>query len=307
MPAIFQPAASLVALYGTPGHDEINPALVLALTTPLFFGMMFGDVGYGLVLLAATVAARRQLGQWTPVAVTCSLASAGFGLLCGSVFGVEHWLPAVWLRPVEEPFRLLAAALWAGVAFIFTTFVLKASTLFRQGRRLEACIGLPGGAGALAYAGAVLGVRALYAQQGVPLIAWGAVLAGTTTAALYAVLEIRAHGRSKMADLASDYFHLLLTLLTNTLSFLRLAAFAMSHAALSTALFLVLETIPQTPAWWAVRIPVLLLGATLILVLHTLVVAIQTIRLEFYEGLTRYYRGDGRPYRPLSFPARTPT
>lgn len=305
VPGIFRPAASLIELYGAPGYDEINPALVIAITTPLFFGMMFGDAGYGLLLLMAAVASRRPLGQWTPVAVSCSLASLVFGVLYGSVFGVEHWLPAVWLRPVEEPFRLLGVALWVGVAFIFTTFMLTAATLLRQDRRREAVLGLHGGAGAVFYLGAVLAFRGVYLQQGVSPAAAGLVLAGLFIAMVHAALEIRAHGRSMLADLASEYFHLLLSLLTNTLSFLRLAAFALSHAALSAALFLVLETIPATPIGWVFRLAVLLVGSVAMLELNILVVAIQTIRLQFYEGLTRYYRGDGRAYRPLRFPATT--
>lgn len=305
LPGVFRPAASLIALYGTPGYDEINPALVLAATTPLFFGMMFGDVGYGLVLLVTALAAGRYLGQWMPVAVSCSLASVVFGLLYGSVFGVEHWLPALWLRPIDEPFRLLAVALWAGVAFIVVTFALKAATLLRQGRRREAVLGLQGGAGALVYVGAVLGIREFYLQQDSSFAAGSLVLGGLIVATINTVLEIRAHGRTILAGLASEYFHLVLSLLTNTLSFLRLAAFALSHAALSAALFLVLGTIPATAVGWVFRFAVLLIGSVLILVMHTLVVAIQTIRLEFYEGLTRYYRGDGRTYRPLRFPATT--
>ncbi len=305
VPRMLRPAASLIALYGSPGYDEINPALVIAITTPLFFGMMFGDAGYGLVLLVAAVATRRRLGQWRPVAVSCSLASFLFGLLYGSVFGVEHWIPALWLRPVEEPFRLLEMALWGGVAFILTTFVLKAATLLRQDRGREALMGLQGGAGAVFYLGAVLASRGLYLQQGVSWAATSLVLGGLAVAAAHAALEIRAHGRSMLTDLASEYFHLLLSLLTNTLSFLRLAAFALSHAAVSAALFLVMETIPPTPVGWVFRLTFLLVASAVMLGLHILVVAIQTIRLQFYEGLTRYYRGDGRPYRPLRFPATT--
>jgi V/A-type H+-transporting ATPase subunit I len=124
--------------------------------------------------------------------------------------------------------------------------------------------------------------------------------------AIYAVREVRAHGQAALAELGIELFHGSLTLLTNTLSFLRLAAFALAHAALSLALFLILKTIPPTPAGWAVRMVVLLFGMAVILVLDTLAVAVQTIRLQFYEGLARYYRGDGLPYSPLRFPAAAP-
>jgi vacuolar-type H+-ATPase subunit I/STV1 len=138
VPPVLQPAATLLALYGRPGHDELNPMLVVVAATPFLFGMMFGDVGYGLLLGVVALVCRRRLRHWLAPVLSCSLASVIFGFLYGSVFGVEDWLPALWLRPMEEPFRLLAFSLGVGVVLLLLTFVLKASTLLRQGRREEA-------------------------------------------------------------------------------------------------------------------------------------------------------------------------
>jgi V/A-type H+-transporting ATPase subunit I len=67
------------------------------------------------------------------------------------------------------------------------------------------------------------------------------------------------------------------------------------------ALFLLVEMIPPTVVGWVFRVILLVLGSALILMLDVLAVAVQTIRLEFYEGLSRYYRGDGQVYQPLQF------
>jgi V/A-type H+-transporting ATPase subunit I len=305
VPAVFRPGVSLVSLYGLPGYDEINPTLVLALTMPLLFGMMFGDVGFGLLLALAGLVCRRRLGHWLAPVLSCSLGSVAFGLLYGSVFGVEHWLPALWLRPIEAPFRLLAAALWIGVAFVLMTFVLKALSLVRQGRRHEAVFGFQAGAGAACYLGAVALCQAVFRGQGVPWAALGLILLGLVATAVNAASEVRAHGLTALTDLATEYFHGTLTLLTNTLSFLRLAAFALAHAALTKALFLLVAMLPPTLIGWLFRILLLAAGSVLILVLDVLAVAVQTIRLEFYEGLARYYRGDGQAYQPLRFPGAT--
>jgi V/A-type H+-transporting ATPase subunit I len=305
VPAIFRPGVSLVSLYGPPGYDEINPTLVLALSTPLLFGMMFGDVGYGVLLAAAAILLRRWLGHWIAVVLSCSLASVVFGFLYGSVFGVEHWLPAIWLRPMDEPFRLLAFSLWAGVGFIVLAFLLKAASLLRQGRRQEALLGFQGGGGAVLYFGAVFVCRSLYVDQAVSVPAMLLFVGGLALTAIHAANELNTQGRSAVAELATEYFHGILSLLTNTLSFLRLAAFALSHAALSMALFFLVEMIPPTTLGWALRVVVLVVGSTVALVLHVLVVAVQTIRLQFYEGLTRYFRGDGRVFQPLQFPETT--
>lgn len=301
VPSLFRPVIQLVSLYGSPGYSELNPMLVIAATTPLFFGMMFGDVGHGLLLLLATIALRRWLRSWVVFGVSCGVGAIIFGLLYGSVFGVEHWLAPLWMRPMDDPFRLLAVALWMGVVFVLLTFVLKAANLLRQGEWLTAIIGLPGLGGAAFYLGAVLLAQSLYVGQRVPPLVTALSLAGLLLIGWHTALEIRRQGRSVVADLVSEYFHTLLALFTNTLSFLRLAAFALAHAALSIATFLVMDTIPPTVLGWVFRAVVFLLGTLIILVLDGLAVGIQTIRLQFYEGLARYYRGDGQLFRPLRF------
>ncbi|MBI3462206.1 MAG: hypothetical protein HY000_03980 [Planctomycetes bacterium] len=306
VPLMFRASAALVSLYGAPGYDELNPALVLAATTPVLFGMMFGDVGYGLLLVIAALAGRRRLRTWVAPLLSCGIGSTVFGFLYGSVFGVEHWLPALWLRPMDEPFRLLETALWVGVGFLLATFLLKAISLALQGRTREAIFGFQAGAGAVFYGGAVLALRSLHLEQAVPSLALGLIAGGLLLAVVHGIQQLRAHGRSKLTDLLSEFFHGSLTLLTNTLSFLRLAAFALAHSALSMALFMLVETIPPTAAGWPFRVGVFVGGSLLILVLDALAVGVQTIRLEFYEGLARYYRGDGQVYRPLRFPQATP-
>ena len=303
---ILRPGASLVSLYGTPGYDEIDPTLILTITAPLFFGMMFGDLGYGLLLSLMALAGRRWLTQWVPLVAFCGLSSAVFGLLYGSVFGVEGWMPALWLRPMEEPYRLLEVALWMGVGFVLLTFVLRGVILLRQGRRLEAFSGFNATGGAFFYIGAVFIFRSLYLQESISWAAAAAATGGIVLTSVYNVVEVSRNGSSAATELTVEAFHGVLNLFANTLSFLRLAAFALAHSALSTALFLIVEMIPATTAGWAFRVLTLAGGGAVILVLDLLAVGVQTVRLEFYEGLARYYRGDGHRYQPLKFPQNDP-
>ena len=108
--------------------------------------------GFGLRLLGAlALAFRRRLGRWIAPALSWSASTTIFGLLYGSVFGVEHWLPALWLRPLSDPLQLLAVALWVGVAFMVLTFLLNGVNLWIQGRWREAIFGIRGAAGAMMY------------------------------------------------------------------------------------------------------------------------------------------------------------
>lgn len=301
VPRLLRPGLDLVSMYGTTDYSELNPTLVVAATTPLLFGMMFGDVGHGLMLVLAALLLRRWLRRWVVAGISCGIAAILFGMLYGSVFGMEHWMPALWLRPMEEPFRILEMALWMGVGYVLLSSLLKTANLFHQRQWLAAWIGLQGLAGAAFYLGGVLTIRALYVGEAFPQMATSACLAGLLLAALHTVLELRRHGRAAGMELASEVFHTLLSLFTNTLSFLRLAAFALAHAALSLATFLVMDALPASTLGWLGRSVVFLCGTAVILVLDGLAVGIQTIRLQFYEGLARYYRGEGRVFRPLRF------
>ena len=80
----------------------------------------------------------------------------------------------------------------------------------------------------------------------------------------------------------------------NTLSFLRVAAFSLSHVAFTVAVFTVADTMGVVGHWVA-----LVLGNCFIIVLEGAIVIIQTLRLEYYEGFSRFFHGDGREFRPL--------
>jgi V/A-type H+-transporting ATPase subunit I len=306
VPTLFLPGAVLVRLFGVPAPDELNPALILAITAPFLFGMMFGDLGQSSLIIGLALAFRRRVGPWLAPLVACGMSSFVFGLLYGSIFGMEEWLPALWLRPLKEPFRLLTASLTVGVAFLLLTFMLKAVNLVLQRQWQQALLSFQGGAGAVCYLSAIWLVKDFSRGESVHAPELILLVTGLVMLGLGAVHEIRVTGLSALTQLGTELFHGGLSLITNTLSFLRLAAFALNHGALSLALFLVADAIPRTPVGWLARGLVLVVGTVVILVLDLLVVGVQTIRLEFYEGLTRYYRGDGKEFLPLRFRGTAP-
>ena len=87
--------------------------------------------------------------------------------------------------------------------------------------------------------------------------------------------------------------------ISNTLSFLRLAAFSLNHVALSIAIFTIASMLQSTGYWVTV-----VLGNLFILGLEGAIVGIQTLRLEYYEGFSRFFDGDGRVFRPLTLGKR---
>jgi V/A-type H+-transporting ATPase subunit I len=295
-----QPFARLVLNYGVPRYGEIDPTVLFAISFVLMFGMMFGDVGHGLTIALAGVLLRRRLGQFAALAIAIGASSTLFGLLYGSVFGFEHLLPALWMSPLTDPMRMLGVALGWGVGFILLATLLTIRNRIADGRMREALLDSHGAAGLLLYVGLLTGAWR-YASAG-ELDTVTVLMVCVALAAMFT--HAWQHNQSSaIAERAlivlMEGFESVMAYISNTLSFLRLAAFSLNHVALSIAIFTVADMLQSTGYWVTV-----VLGNVFILVLEGAIVAIQTLRLEYYEGFSRFFGGDGREFRPLTLGSR---
>lgn len=270
---------------GTPGRDEADPSQVLALVMPLLFGYMFGDVGQGLVLVAAGWLLQ---GRW-PLArllIAGGWSAMVFGLLFGNVFTREDWLPALWLHPLDSPLLVLGIPLIAGALLISLGMILTGLEAYWRGN-----LGswLLSDAGLVAvYLGIVSGL--LFAQGYLLAVAG---LLGHVGSQVW--LERRAPAAiTAMAGLLENT----LRVLVNTLSFARVGAFALAHAGLSAAVV----TLAEAAGNPAGQFLLLFVGNALMLTLEVMVVSIQTTRLVLFEFFTRFLRGGGRRFHPLPLP-----
>jgi V/A-type H+-transporting ATPase subunit I len=285
-PRWLKPFELFARALGVPGGDEADPTPLLALVVPLLFGYMFGDVGQGLVLVA--------LGLWLqrryPLArllVPCGASATLFGFLFGSLFSMEHVIPALWLHPLSQPLTVLAVPLVFAVGLLSVGQLLAGLGALRGGRLgdwLLTDLGF-----LVMYLGLVLLVLLPEAGLGwLPLagLAWYLIGAYLVAHRLLGALAAAAH------LLESG-----LQLLTNTLSFARVGAFALAHAALSSAVVTMADTAPG----WAAPL-ILVLGNGVVILLEGLVVSIQTTRLVLLEFFNRFLRGTGRVFTPLPAP-----
>lgn len=299
-PDWLRPFTSLVLNYGVPRYGEIDPTILFAITFVLMFGMMFGDIGHGLTIALAGILLRRYLGQYATLAIAIGLSSTVFGLLYGSVFGFEQVLPALWISPLSDPMRMLGAALGWGVAFILCSSLLTIRNRISDGRLSEALFGNQGAAGLLLYLG-LLSSAWRYVSVGqigtLPLVAVCVAL-GIMSIHSWRYNQGMATGERLLIATMEGY-EAIMAYISNTLSFLRLAAFSLNHVALSVAIFTVAHMLQSTGYWVTV-----VLGNLFILGLEGAIVGIQTLRLEYYEGFSRFFNGDGRAFRPLTLGKR---
>jgi V/A-type H+-transporting ATPase subunit I len=291
-----RPFAALVLNYGVPRYDEIDPTVPFAASFILMFGMMFGDVGQGVVIALAGLVLSRRLGQYGPLVTAVGVSSSLFGLLYGSVFGYERIFPALWVSPLSNPMLMLRVALGWGVGFIVLATLLTIYNRLLEGRRRDALLDSHGAAGLAAYLGLLAGAWRLL-TTGRLGIAIPVVVCVGLGAMIKHSWEENAQGAFVERALIAlvEAYEAIMAYISNTLSFLRLAAFSLNHVALSIAIFTLAGMLHAGGYWVTV-----VLGNVSILVLEGAIVAIQAIRLEYYEGFSRFFSGDGRPFRPLT-------
>jgi V/A-type H+-transporting ATPase subunit I len=284
-PRWLRPFELFARLLGIPATDEADPTPLLAVVVPLLFGYMFGDVGQGLVLVLVGAFLQRRF-EAARLAIAGGVSAMVFGLLFGSVFSVEGLIPPLWLHPLEHPMTVLAVPLAFGVLLLSVGQLLAGlSALWRGELRRWLAMDL----GFLVFYLGVIGLLA--GQPGAPIVALGLVW--------YGVGSFLVHRRI-LGTLAA-VGHLLesgLQILVNTLSFARVGAFALAHAALSDAIV----TMARVPDSALAGLLILVVGNAVVIALEGLVVSIQTTRLVLFEFFNRFLRGGGRVFKPLPAP-----
>lgn len=302
--------APLVETYATVPYADLNPSVVAGLAYVVMFGMMFADVGHGALLLLAAVAIRA--GWWSALdrlrpfwlfVGGAGLASMVFGALYGEFFGPTGVVPVVWLAPLDHPVTLLGAAIGVGAVLLAGAYALGTVNRFREGGWRRATYASSGLAGVAVFVGLALVAGGVYVHRAWLAAAGGIVAAGGLAVA-YAGLFAAAGGRGAgAAQAAIELFDLVVRLASNLVSFARLAAFGLTHAALGKVIWdASTGAAAHGTLGVAGAVVVFLVGNAVALALEGLVVGIQALRLEYYELFSRVFDGEGRPFRPWHVP-----
>jgi len=334
LPGVLRPFQRLVRGFGVPGYREIEPTLLFAVSFLLMFGVMFGDLGHGVCLLLAGLLVRRRsvrpagkdLGY---LIATAGLTSALFGALFqGTFFGTSlsrwGWSLTLGLEPLRlgesgaDPaasvMRYLAFSIALGGCLVSLGVLLNIIARVRTGQYEAGLLGRFGLAGFIFYWGA-LGIAAKIALMGrgwmdvwlaVALVALP-LLVLAFHEPLYAMLAGLPHPERSPAKILSEalleMWDTVTTYVANTFSFLRVAAFALSHVALCFTIFVMQGIVEELPggALWSVL--VFVVGTVVVLGLEGLVVGIQVLRLEYYEFFSKFLQGGGREFAPFHLDA----
>jgi len=308
-----QPFRPLVQSYGTTPYGDLDPTVFTVVSFILMFGIMFGDVGHGLVLVLLSLWLRsRRKGRFAGIRrfwvipFAAGLAGMFFGLLYGEAFGPTGLVPTLWLDPLEEPVTLLLVGLAIGAVLLTISYVLGIVNRCRRGGFREALLGQFGIAGLMVFVGGLLLAGGVYAELLVLEVS-GAIVGGVGLVLLAIGLVLEAgHGAAALTQAGVEFFDAVVRLFSNLVSFTRLAAFGLMHAALGLVVFEAASALWGGPVGVVLATLVFLGGNAVTFALEALVTGVQALRLEYYELYSRIFSGEGHAFAPWAMPVRSP-
>lgn len=317
-----KPFEMFVEMYGLPSYNDIDPTPFVAFTYSLLFGIMFGDLGQGLLLVAAGA----LLWKWKRMNIgrvinRIGISSCVFGTLYGSVFGFEELLTPLFVgvfgltgKPIEimAPEMtnvILLSAVGLGVCLICISILLDIYIGFKR-RDIERAVFSANGIAGLLFYGSILFGAATLAVTGRNLFTAPYVV-GLILLPLAIILFKEPLGRlakgysgknalpedgmgAYLTEGAFELFEVVLSFFSNTMSFLRVGGFVLSHAGMMAVVFTLSDMVGS-----AASPVVIIIGNLFVIGMEGLIVGIQVLRLEFYEMFSRYFDGNGKPYTPI--------
>ena len=314
-PRFFKPFEMFIRMYGLPANDEMDPTMFVALTYTFIFGAMFGDVGQGLCLFVfgGLLYLIKKINLAGIISIA-GLFSTFFGFMFGSIFGFEDVIPALWLRPMNNmmsvPFigklnTVFIVAIGFGMCLILLCMVFNILNAWKARDVEHIWFDTNSVAGLVFYGSAVASIAlilngktlpggiVLFIMFGVPLIL--IFLKEPLTALIEKKSEVMPKEKGMfVVQGLFEMFEVLLSYFSNTLSFVRIGAFAVSHAAMMEVVLMLAGAESGNLNWIVV-----VLGNLFVCGMEGLIVGIQVLRLEYYEMFSRFYKGTGRKFEPF--------
>jgi V/A-type H+-transporting ATPase subunit I len=302
--------APLVDTYASVPYVDVDPTAIAGLAFVFMFGMMFADAGQGLLLVVLGLLLRagrpsrlaRFRAAW-PFLLGAGISATVFGVLFGEFFGPTEVLPVLWVRPLEEPILLLAVAIGIGACLLSGAYVLGTVNRWREGGWRLALVSPTGIAGIAVFLGMGLASLGAYLAQGWLVIAGIVVVVGGLGLTFIGLLAAAGGGGAGAAQAGVELFDGVIRLGTNLVSFARLAAFGLAHAALGGIV------LSGASALWGAGgvlplagVVVFVLGNVVTFALQAIVAGVQALRLEYYELFSKVFVSEGRPFQPWSVP-----
>lgn|GEM_PF-3099589 len=322
VPRLFEAFKSLTFSFGYPKSDEINPVFIVALTFPFLFGIMFADVGQGLLLFVAGLVLSyfrritnteevgdiiRYLLMGSGLIILCGISSMIFGFFFGNFFGPTGILHPTSLAtigpfeiggfdPIFDPVKMLRLSIFIGVGVLSLSLILRIINKIRNNQSIQTLVSvcwlwlLLGGFAMWVYWGGISNLAKWFGEGLFMFLALVILPLMIMTIASSLIKGVMEGIQFSISTLIESLDH--------TISFGRLAALALTHGALNY-MFLILGGAPHSFTW--VTILMITVGTILALTIEALIIFVHTLRLHWVEWLPGFYSGKGIPFKPIKF------
>jgi V/A-type H+-transporting ATPase subunit I len=332
-PKMLAPFQMLVSNFGVPEYGTIDPTPFVMPLYLAMFGLMFADVGQGLVLailgilgvfLLKKKEGKEGLCHLSWLIIWCGLSSVFFGVLFGSYFGVGLFKP-LWFdfhgiisgqggdnSVINDVFDILSITIYFGISVIALGLLFNWINIIRTRKWMELFFDKGGIIGGWIYGGGIYIASYMIAHDykefppGMILF----LMVGLPSLLLFIKEPYHyfkhARGQSVKKFNLFTFLNFLMEwivelleifsgYLSNTLSFMRVAGLGIAHVCLMIAFF----TLAGMTSGIA-SVLILILGNLLVIGLEGLTAGIQALRLNYYEFFTKFFHGTGKLYTPIS-------
>lgn len=305
-PAILRPFELLVTTFGTPSYSEIDPTPFAALTYMIMYGAMFGDIGHGFVIALLGVALLlfkkfRGMASFGAILTGIGLSSMVFGVLYGEMFGKHTPFQAIWMNPAQNMMEFLLMGVIFGAIMITFGIILNLVNSALEKNWGKFFFSPSGLAGIILYMGILANVALPMLKLPYSSMLWFMPISGAFMILFEKPLEglfIKSGHKEKGSAVKSffELFEALLGFFSNTLSYIRVAAFALNHSVLMGVVYLLADGVKNNPVGYSLAV----IGGNLFIIgFEGLIVGIQSLRLEYYEFFTRFFRASGQKFEGL--------
>ena len=290
----------------------------MSINYTILFGIMFGDLGQGLVLSVVGYLMWRLKGmKLGKILIPCGISSAIFGLFFGSVFGLENALDPLYKllfnmdeKPIEvmQPqttTMIILSAVGIGILLVMIAMLINIYSSFKQRNYEKAIFGANGICGFIFYVSLIAGILGMvtgHSLFNLPYVLCLLILPLLCILMREPLGKLAAHDPDWKPESWGGYvvqnifelIEVLLSYVTNTMSFLRVGAFVLVHAGMMLMVFTLANLFGSFG-----YVVTAVIGNIIVMAMEGLLVGIQVLRLEFYEMFSRFFEGGGRPFTPV--------
>ena len=310
----------MVFSYGSPLYGTVDPTPFVALFFTLLFGIMFGDLGQGLIFLLVGILMKLKLfklsgwEKFSTIFICIGVSSSIMGILTGEFFANEtvlqpfaYWVTGLFgepqsqilpMMPSQDSSSIIRMFMFFGftiaVGFIInsTGIIINIVNQFTLGKKGKAIFGKTGITGSIFFWYVVyFALKVTLFKGKIAVYDW--IIIGTSLflTAFSEVFERLVDGKrpvfengvfSALIAAIVELIEIISSYLSNTVSFVRVGAFALAHAVLGY----IIESI---------------VGNAIVVVLEGMIVAIQVVRLQYYEFFSKFFFETGREFKPFRF------